>query len=169
MRGIWRISVSRVLDRVRTSSELLEVWAWTWTHSKFLLLFEHLKLPLPIPSGCTSSQIYFSNHVSLQYSRLCVLTLCVLCLAENSYPFRARLKFLYFSVNVTFGYFMRIFVMEFEALMLWWISASSRMWLPISCVLIMDTFGLFMSAEYYCKLEIIVNNYFNLEILYVWE
>ena len=77
---------------------------------KVFTSFEHLKLPLPIPSSCTSSQIYFSNHVSLQYSRLCVLTLCVLCLAENSYPFRARLKFLYFSVNVTFGYFMRFFM-----------------------------------------------------------
>ena len=83
-------------------------WTFEVTLSKFLLLFEHLKLLLPVPSGCSSSQIYFSNHVFLQYSRLRVLTLSVLCLAENFYPFRARPKFLHFSVNVTFSYFLRI-------------------------------------------------------------
>ena len=113
------------------------------------------------------SNIFFKSCF-LQSSRLRVLTLSVLCLAENFYPFRARPKFLHFSVNVTFGYFLRIFLWSLR------LSCSDGFWPVRGC----DTYqlcfnsghiGLFMSAECYCKLGIIVNNYFYFEILYVWE
>ena len=113
------------------------------------------------------SNIFFKSCF-LQSSRLPVLTLSVLCLAENFYPFRARPKFLHFSVTSHLVIFWGFFLWSLRR------SCSDGFWPVRGC----DTYqlcfnsghiGLFMSAECYCKLGIIVNNYFYFEILYVWE